>query len=65
MSSSFTPAEGVEVIYEKYIGTIAFVGEEYLTLCIRTRDCDMISDVCMLVFKEDWDKIQLFKRSDR
>ena len=63
--SSFTPAEGVEVIYEKYIGTIVFVGEEYLTLCIRTRDHHMISDVCMLVYKEDWDKIQLFKRSDR
>ena len=63
--SSFTPAEGVDVIYEEYIGNIVFVGEEYLTLCIRTRDHDMISDVCLLVYKNDWDKIQLIKSSDR
>ena len=63
--SSFTPAEGVNVIYEEYIGNIVFVGEEYLTLCIRTRDRDMISDVCLLVYKNDWDKIQLIKSSER
>ena len=63
--SSFTPAEGVDVIYGEYIGNIVFVGEEYLTLCIRTRDHDMISDVCLLVYKNDWDKIQLIKSSDR
>ena len=63
--SSFTPAEGVDVIYEEYIGNIVFVGEEYLTLCIRTRDRDMISDVCLLVYKNDWDKIKLIKSSDR
>ena len=63
--SSLTPAEGIQVIYGKYYGTIAFVGEEYLTLCIRTRDNTMISDVCMLIYKEDWDDIQLIKSSER
>ena len=65
MESSFSPAEGVEVIYKKYRGIIRFVGEDYLTLCVQTRTNDMISDVCLLIYKEDWNVIELIKRSDR
>ena len=65
MGTNFQPAEGVTVHYDKYTGVIRFVGEAYLTLCVRTRSNDMVSDVCMLVYKEDWDKIGLPKRSDR
>lgn len=65
METKFSPAEGVTVDYDKYTGIIRFVGEQYLTLCVRTRSNDMISDVCLLVHKEDWHKIQLPKRSDR
>lgn len=65
MATDFTPAEGVTVHYDKYVGVIRFVGEEYLTLCVRTRSNDMVSDVCMLVYKEDWDRIELPKRSER
>ena len=65
MATNFKPAVGVEVFYDKYIGTITFVGEEYLTLCVRQRRADMVSDVCLIIHKEDWDSIELPKRSER
>ena len=65
METNFVPAEGITVFYEKYTGVIKFVGENYLTLCVKVRSYDMVSDVCLLIYKEDWDKIQLPKRTDR
>ena len=65
MESNFSPAVGVEVIYDKYMGIIRHVDKEYLTLCIRAKSDCMISDVCLVIHTEDWHKIQLPRRSER
>ena len=65
VESNFSPAVGVEVIYDKYMGIIRHVDKEYLTLCIRAKSDCMISDVCLVIHKEDWSSIDLPKRSER
>ena len=65
MSGDFRPAVGVLVHYERYIGTINHINEDYLTLCISPRCDGMVSDVCLVIHKEDWSSIDLLKRSER
>jgi len=58
-----TWAQGVCVKYKHVIGEIAFISEDYLTVCILRRTQDMVSDVCMVVHKENWEDIELLKSS--
>lgn len=63
MSSSFAPAVGAAVEYEGHVGEIRFVCDQYLTLCIRKKDSDMIGDCCLVVYQKYWDDINLLKTS--
>lgn len=51
-------AEGYEVKYKDKTGTIRFVCDSYLTVCIHTHSNPM-KDVCILVYKNEWDEIHL------
>ena len=62
MNSNFTPALGVECIYKGTVGTITFVCEHYLTVCTKVKtNADMMSDVCLVVYNYEWDKITLMR----
>lgn len=50
--------EGLEVSYKNCRGHIRFMDEKYLTICIHTHS-DPLRDVCILVYKSDWEKIQI------
>lgn len=58
-SLSFTPALGLEVEYRGHVGVINFIDELYLTVCIKKKEGDMISDVCMVVYPNQWENIKL------
>ena len=61
MSSStpFTPALGLEVEYNGFVGTIKFIDEVYLTVCVKKKEGKMFGDVCMVVYPNQWDDIKL------
>lgn len=59
-----TPVEGLEVRYKDHIGYIRFVGDSYATVCIQEHQ-DKSKDVCIVVYKEDFPKLQLLKESEK
>ena len=57
---------GESITWKEHTGTIQFISEQYLTLCIRTYDKPQeIAEhslhkqnfVCLLVFREEWHNI--------
>lgn len=56
--------EGLIVRYRDYIGKIRFVCNNYVTLCIEEYD-EKRRDVCILIYRGQWDEIQLFKQSEK
>lgn len=62
-STSF--AEGLIVEYRQMVGTIRFISEKYLTICICTFPEERSKDVCILVYRGQWDEIKLFKESNK
>jgi len=56
---AFTPAEGLLVEYKGNVGTIRFIDEIYLTVCLKTKEDNMIGDVCLVVYRKEWDSIKL------
>lgn len=62
---TFSNCEGLTVEYKGYVGEIRFVDEIYLTICMKPREGNMIQDVCMVVYKEQWDDIKLLQGHHR
>ena len=56
--------EGVEVLYNGIPGTIAFVCEQYVTVCVARFE-SKVRDVCILVYPERYDRIKLAKESTK
>lgn len=56
--------KGVEVTYKHFHGYVKFVCDDYVTICIQ-RGERKVNDVCLLVYKNDWDKIELNKSSHK
>lgn len=50
--------KGSEVSYCNAPGTINFVCEKYITICIHKKE-HKSQDVCILVFPNDYNQIQL------
>ena len=63
--ASSTFAIGIVVRYKDIYGEIAFICEQYLTICVLKRDANMVSDVCMVVYRENWEDIELLKSSHK
>ena len=55
-------AEGVVVQYKDWIGEIRFICEDYMSVCTSVGK-QKSSDVCLLVYKKDWEEMKLFKQS--
>lgn len=62
---TFSPTENLFVEYKGYVGYIKFVDDVYLTICMKPREGRMIQDVCMVVYREQWDNIKLLQGHHR
>lgn len=58
-------AEGLLISYKGHVGVIRFICDEYLTLCINSFPNEKRRDVCILIYKNDFEKIELFKESQK
>ena len=58
------PTVGLEVIYKDHIGTIRFVDEHYVTLCINQFK-ERSRDVCIVINRENFKHLRLLKESDK
>ena len=56
--------EGLNVKYKHHVGTVSFVCEKYITVCIKAFE-DRSKNVCLLVYPEQWEQIQLLKQSEK
>lgn len=56
--------QGLTVKYKDYYGTVNFVSDEYITICINFGSKTM-NDLCILVYEEDWKNIKLYKESNK
>ena len=57
---SFSPALGIIVEYKGSVGKIKFIDEVYLTICTKSKTDAMIGDLCLVVYREEWDTIKMF-----
>lgn len=57
-------SEGLEVYYKGIPGTVRFVSDDYITVCISRFD-SKVRDVCILVYPNQLDKISLLKESTK
>ena len=57
--------EGLMVQYRGNIGTIRFICNSYLTLCISEFPKEKLRDVCMLIYRDHFDEIKLIKESEK
>jgi hypothetical protein len=55
----------VQAYYEDYEGTIRFVCDQYISFCIHKFPNQKGKDVCMLIYREDFHKIELIKESEK
>ena len=62
---SFTPALGIIVEYKGSVGEIKFIDEVYLTICTKSKTKGMIGDLCLVVYKEEWDTIKMIGDRNR
>ncbi len=62
---SFSPAPGILVEYKGSVGEIKFIDEIYLTICTKSKTDGMIGDLCLVVYKEEWDKIKMLQGRHR
>ena len=60
-----TFAEGLEVQYKEHIGTIRFICDSYATVCVTKFPNDRRRDVCILVYRNNFDQIKLLKESTK
>ena len=55
----FSAAVGLQVEYNGMVGTVKFVDDLYITVCVKAQREDMISDVCIVVYPHEYDNIKL------
>jgi hypothetical protein len=60
-----TFAEGLEVQYKDHIGKVRFICETYITICINSFPEERRRDVCIVVYRSNFDKIKLLKESQK
>jgi hypothetical protein len=51
--------EGTEVYYNGMYGVVRFTCEQYMTVCVRKFPDDPRRDVCILVYPNQTDRIEL------
>lgn len=58
-------SEGLQAKFGPHIGTIRFISENYITLCVRTFPQEKSRDVCILIYRDNYNKVQLLKESEK
>lgn len=53
--------EGTEVYYRGMYGIVRFTCEQYVTVCVRRFPDDPRRDVCMLVYRNQQNELELVK----
>jgi hypothetical protein len=54
-----TLPEGTEVYYKGYYAVVSFVCEQYMSLCLHKYPGEPSRDVCILVYTDQYDQIEL------
>ena len=62
---SFTPALGILVEYKGSVGEIKFIDDIYLTICTKSKTDRMVGDLCLVVYKVEWDLIKMIGDRNR
>lgn len=57
--------EGLVVQYKDNIGTIRFICDSYITVCVNNFPEDRRRDVCILVYRNNFKDIKLLKESTK
>jgi len=57
-------AVGYEVRYKDFNGFVKFICDDYMSICVGNFD-DKVRQVCIVVMKSEWQKIKLYKESDK
>jgi hypothetical protein len=60
-----TFAEGLLVQYKDHIGTIRFICDSYVTMCVSPFPDEKRRDVCILIYRDSFKEIKLFKESQK
>jgi hypothetical protein len=55
-------AVGVIVEHKNFIGEVRFVCDDYMSVCTSV-GVHRAADICVIVYKKDWDNVNLFKES--
>ena len=55
-------AVGVIVEYQNWVGEIRFICDDYISVCTSV-GVHRAADICVIVYKKDWDNLNLFKES--
>jgi hypothetical protein len=58
-------SEGLEVYYKEMHGVVRFVCDQYITVCVRKFPEDRRRDVCLVVYPQDYCKVELAKESTK
>jgi hypothetical protein len=58
-------AKGTKASYNDHVGVIEFICDTYVTLCICTFPNEKSRNVCILIYRSDFDKIRLTKESEK
>ena len=51
--------EGTEVYYKGHHGIIKYSDDIYVSVCIRVFPQEPVRNVCLVVYKNDWDQLTL------
>jgi len=55
-------AVGVIVEHKNFIGEVRFVCDDYMSVCTSV-GVHRAADICVIVYKKDWNNVNLFKES--
>lgn len=53
--------ETTEVYYRGQYGHVRFSDEKYMTICVKEHPQEKVRDVCLVVYPEDWHKVELVR----
>lgn len=56
--------QGLMVTYKDHVGWVNFIGETYITVCVRQFE-ERSRNVNILVDRKNWNQIHLLKESDK
>jgi|LakMenE01Jun11ns_1017448.scaffolds.fasta_scaffold9945475_9 hypothetical protein len=58
-------SEGLHAKYGPHEGIIKFVCDEYFTLCVNSFPEEKNRDVCILIYRNNFNKVRLLKESEK